>query len=246
VPAGGRHVQGNVLDPAFASFVGLRPVAMRYGMTIGELALLLNDAPRAGGEPAAELHVVPMDGWRRSMTFDETGLPWVAPSPNLPSVESAFHYPGTVLFEGTNLSVGRGTSRAFQQIGAPWLDGGALAARLSARRLPGVRVEPVTFTPEDPADGKFAGEQVHGVRLTVTDPATYDPTLTAAAALLEARRLAGDRWEWNERHFDRLAGTDRLRRQVEEGFALDEIAGLWAAEREPFTRLRASHLLYPP
>jgi uncharacterized protein YbbC (DUF1343 family) len=185
-----------------------------------------------------------MEGWRRSMSFEETGLQWVAPSPNLPDLETAIHYPGTVLFEGTNLSVGRGTGRPFQHVGASWLDGEALAARLGTYALPGVRIEPVTFTPVDPGDGKFAGEAVRGIRFLVTDRDRYDPTVTAVVALLEARRQAGDRWAWNESHFDRLAGTDRLRLAIDALRPLDEIVTSWKAERERFASLREHYLLY--
>jgi uncharacterized protein YbbC (DUF1343 family) len=240
VPTGAERSQGNVLDPAFATFVGLHPVPMRIGMTTGELARLLHGDHGIGGE----LSVVPVQGWRRSTWFDETGLPWVAPSPNMPDLESATHYPGIVLFEGTNLSVGRGTPRAFQQIGAPWLDGEALARALAAYDLPGVRFEAVVFTPRDPGDDKFVGQEVRGVRLVVTDRASYDPTVTAVAALLAARRLAGDHWEWRIAHLDRLAGTDRLRAAVEEGLPLESIVAPWTAERARFDATRARWLLY--
>ncbi|HZD05732.1 MAG TPA: DUF1343 domain-containing protein [Longimicrobiales bacterium] len=240
-PIGGLRVQGNVLDTAFASFVGMYPVPMRHGMTAGELARLY--VGEFGVE--VELHVVPADGWTRDMSFEDTGLPWVPPSPNMPSPESALHYPGTCLFEGTSLSVGRGTSRAFQWIGAPWLDGPTLAERLNGRAVPGVRFEGVRFTPEDPGDGKFDGLEVEGVRFVATDPAVYDPTVAAVAALLETRRMSGERWTWRADHFDRLAGTDRLRRMVEEGRPLDEIVAPWAAQLDAFRALRAPYLLYP-
>ncbi len=152
-PIGGRLVQGNVLDTAFASFVGLYPVPMRYGLTPGELARWINAAYHVG----AELTVVPVQGWRRGVWYDETALPWVPPSPNMPSLESATHYPGTCIFEGTNLSVGRGTPIAFQQIGAPWIDSDTLAARMNALGLAGVRFEATSFTPDRPGDGKYPG-----------------------------------------------------------------------------------------
>lgn len=239
-PLGGRLVQGNVLDTAYASFVGRHPVPMRHGMTVGELARLINDRHGVG----VELHVVPARGWTRDQWFDETGLPWVAPSPNMPSLASATHYPGTCLFEGTNLSVGRGTDRPFQQVGAPWLDGRELARRLERRPLQGVRFRPVRFTPRDPGDGKYGGREVRGVRFVVTDRHRYDPTRAAVAALLEARRLAGDKWTWRTRHFDRLAGGDRLRRTVDAGRPLEEIVGPWAEEREAFRDVRTDYLLY--
>ena len=240
VPTGGTHVQGNVLDPAFATFVGLHPIALRSGMTTGELARLFHAEHGVGGE----LHVVPVGGWRRDTWFDATGLTWVAPSPNIPDLESATHYPGTVLFEGTNLSVGRGTERAFQWIGAPWLDGDALVSRLATYRLPGVRVEPALFTPIDPGDDKYAGETVRGVRFVVTDRAAYDPVTTAVAALLEARRLAGGRWEWRIEHFDRLAGSDGVRHEIDALRPLDEIVAQWADGRERFRTRRERALLY--
>ncbi len=240
-PIGGTLVQGNVLDPAFSSFVGMYPVPMRHGMTPGELALLL----RGEFGVEVELHVVPAEGWRRGMSFEETGLPWIAPSPNMPSVESALHYPGTCLFEGTGLSVGRGTPRPFQQIGAPWLDGVELARRLNAYGLADVRFEAVRFTPVDPGDGKFGGVEVGGVRFVATGPG-YDPTVAAVAALREARLLAGDRWVWRARHFDRLAGTDRLRKGVEAGLPLSALTEGWEEELARFRVLRERYLLYPP
>lgn len=240
-PIGGSLVQGNVLDPTFATFVGMYPVPMRHGMTVGELARLF---VREFGV-RVDLHVVPVAGWRRSTWYDETGLPWIPPSPNMPDLESATPYPGTCLFEGSNLSVGRGTDRAFQQIGAPWLDGEALAARLNAYGLAGVRFEPVAFTPQEPSDERFDGETVHGVRFVVTDRERYDPTEAGVAALLEARDQAGERWEWKTEHFDRLAGTDRLRQAIEAGRTLDDIVSAWAAEREAFMEMRGGVLLYP-
>ncbi|MFP3949382.1 MAG: DUF1343 domain-containing protein, partial [Longimicrobiales bacterium] len=134
--------------------------------------------------------------------------------------------------------------RAFQQIGATWLDGGELARRVSARGLPGVSVEAVRFTPRDPSDGKFGGVEVSGVRLRVTDPDRYDPTLTGVALLVEARRLAGDRWQWREAHFDRLAGTDELRRGLEEGLDVGALTAEWPAQLQAFEALRSPALLY--
>ncbi len=239
-PIGGVAVQGDVLDPAYATFVGLFPVPMRHGMTPGELARMMV------GEfgVRVELHVVPADGWRRTMIFPETGLPWVAPSPNMPSVESALHYPGTCLFEGTNLSAGRGTELAFQVIGAPWLDGEALAAAVNAYGIPGVRIEATRFTPLDPSDGKFGGQAVEGVRLTALDP-DYDPTLVALAILRESRDLSGERWEWRVSHFDRLAGTDRLREGIEAGLPVDSLRAGWDEALAEFQALREQYLIYP-
>ncbi len=240
-PIGGALVHGNVLEPEHSSFVGLYPVPMRHGMTAGELASMINDHFEVG----AQLHVVPAAGWEREAWFDQTGLPWVNPSPNMPSLESATHYPGTCLFEGTNLSVGRGTPLAFQQIGAPWLDGAALAERLNAYRLSGVRFEAVTFTPSAPHDRKYDGELVNGVLFIATDRGVYDPTQAAVAALIEARRLAAERWEWKVGHFDRLAGTERLREQIEAGAQLADVTSGWNDQLAAFEQIRARYLLYP-
>lgn len=238
-PIGGVTVQGTVLDPAFSTFVGLYPVPMRHGMTPGELARLY--VGEFGIQ--VELHVVPVGGWRREMTFPETGLPWIPPSPNMPSVESALHYPGTCLFEGTPISVGRGTDEAFQILGAPWLDGEVLAGRLAEYGIPGVLFEAIRFTPVSPGDGKFDGQAIPGVRLVATSD-DYDPTMAALALLLETRRMSGDRWEWRIGHFDRLAGTDQLRLGLEAGLALEELREGWDEALDRFRALRGPYLIY--
>jgi len=238
-PIGGDPVQGNVLDPDYSSFVGLYPIPMRHGLTAGEFARM------AVGEfgVRVDLSVAVADGWRRTMPFADTGIPWIAPSPNMPSVESALHYPGTCLFEGTPISVGRGTDRAFQQVGAPWLDGGRLAARLQALAVPGVRFVAVSFAPENPGDGKFGGTEVQGVRLEADGPA-YDPTLAALALLVEIKAMSGDRWSWRVGHFDRLAGTDALRNALDAGVSYRELAQGWGDGLEEYVDRRAAYLLY--
>jgi uncharacterized protein YbbC (DUF1343 family) len=238
-PIGGA-VQGNVLEPAFATFVGRYPVAMRHGMTLGELARYYQGEVGIEGD----LHVVPVDAWRRDTPFADTGLPWIQPSPNMPDVESATHYPGTCLFEGTVLSVARGTEAPFQQIGAPWLDGEALAEAMNGYGLNGVRFEPVRFTPNAPSDGKFDGVEVEGVRLVATS-ADYDPTQAAVALLVETHRMSGARWGWLQAHFDRLAGTDRLRQAIDAGAGLDEIQSDWRDELDAFKQVRERYLIYP-
>ena len=240
-PIGGQHVQGNVLDEGFASFVGPLPVAMRHGMTVGELALMFNAESGLG----IDLRVVPSAGWRRSQWFDDTSLPWTSTSPNMPDLESASHYPGTCLLEGTGVSVGRGTDRPFQQIGAPWVDGEALKRAVEAHALPGVRFAAVNFTPVGAGDEKFEGVSIPGIRLEVTDRAAYDPTRAALALLLEMRAMAGPAWEWRPESFDRLAGTDRLRRDIEAGVPVAEILDRWQGARSRFERMRARYLLYP-
>ena len=238
-PIGG-DVNGPTLNSAFASFVGPYPIPVRHGMTIGELAHLFT------GEFNIEvdLHVVPTVGWTRNLWFDDTGLVWVPPSLNMPTLESATHYPGTCLFEGTNFSVGRGTTEAFQLLGSPWLDGALWVERLAGYNLPGVRIEISEFTPQDPSDGKFDGVTMTGIRLVVTNRTSYDPVLTAVAALLEARRLSGKDWVWNKNHFDRLAGYDGLRLAIDRGDELEKIVESWNRDRSEFEELRRPYLIY--
>jgi uncharacterized protein YbbC (DUF1343 family) len=208
-------------------------------MTPGELARMY----RGEFGIEADLHVVPLRGWRRAQHFADTGLPWLAPSPNMPSEESALHYAGTCLFEGANISVGRGTPLPFQQIGAPWLDGDALAERLTGYGLAGVRFDPVTFTPEDVAGRRFAGTEVYGVRFVAVGDG-YDPTHAAVAAIVEARSMSGDRWEWRAAHFDRLAGTDALRLGIEAGLELRQLLEGWDDDLRAFGVVRGKYLIY--
>ncbi len=237
-PIGGVAVQGPVLDTAFASFIGMLAVPIRHGLTIGELARLGADRLGLSGG----LIVVPVAGWVRNQWFDQTGLPWVRPSPNMPSLESATHYPGLVVFEGTNLSVGRGTPIAFQVVGAPWLDPARVRATLG--EIPGVATADTTFTPVAPADGKYAGERLPALRFRVADRRTYDPTLLAARLLAAIRQVHPDRLTFNARSFDRLAGSDRWRLAVLRGESGDQTWQSWQTGVAEFKRLREPYLLY--
>lgn len=239
-PIGGR-VQGNVLDPAFRSFVGSLAMPMRPGMSLGELARLANQELRLG----SDLRVVPAAGWRRSQTLWDVGLPFLPPSPNLKDLESLFHYPGTCLFEGTALSVGRGTDASYRQIGASWLDPARVIAALPRSRLPGVAFRPVRFTPIQPADGKFAGVAVQGIRLVLTDEPRYDPTLTAIALLTAIYRVHGDSIGFRATGFDRLAGGTALRQAVLAGRDPFDIAEAWQVARSRWLADRQAVLIYP-
>jgi uncharacterized protein YbbC (DUF1343 family) len=239
-PIGGM-VQGNVLQQGFISMVGRLAVPMRHGMTLGELARLAAAELRL----ATVLSVVPVGGWRRTQALDDTGLPFIPPSPNLRSIESLFHYPGLCLFEGTNLSVGRGSDAPFEQIGAPWLDTAAVLASVRSLELPGVRFSGVEFTPRRPGDGKFADTLVAGVRLQVTDRSSYDPTATAIHLLAAVRSLHPGRLGWIPAHFDRLAGESALRTAIEAGADPGPIIQGWRAERLRFEARRQPFLLYP-
>jgi uncharacterized protein YbbC (DUF1343 family) len=237
-PIGGVLVQGPVLDPAFRSFVGMLPVPLRHGMTMGELALMGNRILGLG----ADLVVIPAAGWQRRLWFDETGLPWVRPSPNMPDLESAAHYPGTVLFEGTNLSVGRGTPVAFGVVGAPWMSPREVIARMEVPA--GVSVGDTVVVPRRPSDGKYDGMRLPAVRLRVTDRAVYDPVRAAVALLVAVRRVHGDVLVIDPRRFDPLAGGSALREAVEAGRGAGEIAAEWEVPLERFRRLREGFLLY--
>ncbi len=245
-PIGGVDVEGPMLRAGFESFVGQYPIPLRHGMTVGELAQLFNTHFEIG----ATLDVVQMTGWTRSAYHDETGLPWVMPSPNLPTLESAVVYPGGVLFEGTNVSEGRGTTRPFELVGAPWIDGDALTDALTASELPGVTFRPVQF---EPTFQKHAGQSCGGCQIHVVNRVAFQPVLVAVALMQALRRQAPDRFGWREppyeyehikRPIDILAGTDQLVQQLDADLDAHEIARSWSAEVEAFGEIRERYLLY--
>ena len=241
-PIGGIAVQGNVRtrvgDPDSA-FVGFLPIAMRHGMTLGELARMANDALNIG----ADLVVVPAAGWTRDLLYDQTSLPWVKPSPNMPDLESALHYPGLCLFEGTNVSVGRGTTTAFQVLGAPWLNPSRVIDRIARPALAGVEVTPAAFTPVGPTDGKYAGVELPALRFRVTDRAKYDPTKLAVALLVAIRATHPAELQFRSQSFDRLAVGPQLRLAVEAGKSAAEIWAAWDADLASFREGRAKYLI---
>src|SRR5262245_5723967 len=245
-PLGGVALEGNVADPRFASFVGRFPLPVRHGMTIGELAMYLN-AEHAFG---CALTVVPMRGWRRAMRWEDTGRPWVAPSPNMPATSTATVYPGGCLIEATNLSEGRGTTRPFELLGAPFLDGRRLADALTRARLPGVAFRPAAF---EPAFHKWNGRLCRGVQVHVTDASRFRPFITYLAIIVEARRQARGRFAWRRPPYeferrrwpmDLLCGGDGIRRSIERGASLRRLADAWEPDLQRFRRARRPHLLY--
>jgi uncharacterized protein YbbC (DUF1343 family) len=238
-PIGGL-VQGNVLDSATPSAVARLPVAMRHGMTLGELARLANTALGIG----ADLTVVPVAGWRRAMALDETGLPLVPPSVNLRTMQGLFHYPGLCLFEGTSLSVGRGSDAPFEQIGAPWLDTAAVLGALRGARIPGVQFTSVRFTPRHPGDRKYPDQRLAGIRLRVTDRAAYDPTRAALHLLAAIRARHPAEIGLDPERFDRLAGGPALRLALERGEAPEAIVRSWDEGRARFLARRRPALIY--
>jgi uncharacterized protein YbbC (DUF1343 family) len=245
-PLGGAIVEGNIPDPAFASFVGLYPLAARPGLTIGELARYLQREHGLGGE----VDVVGLRGWRRAMQWEDTGLPWVAPSPNMATPDTARVYPGGCLIEGTNMSEGRGTTRPFEWVGAPWLDAHAYADALAAERLPGVVFRPARFRP---TFQKWAGRLCGGVQVHVTDQARFKPFLTGLAIIAVARRLAPRAFRWRRPPYefehrrlpiDILLGTDRIRHAIERGQPLGAIERSWGSDLAKWRRRRAAALAY--
>jgi uncharacterized protein YbbC (DUF1343 family) len=245
-PIGGTQVEGPMLLAGYESFVGLYPIPMRHGMTIGELARLFNEHFGIG----AKLDVMAMEGWRREMYHDTAGAPWVMPSPNMPTLDTAIVYPGTVLFEGTNVSEGRGTTRPFELIGAPWVADERFADALNARRLAGVHFRPTVF---EPTFHKHAKTSCGGVQVHVTDRTRFEPVL-AGVLLTEAFRAAAPdifawrqppyEYEYEKLPFDILAGTSDTREQIEAGVPAEAIARSWRPAVADFLRLREQFLLY--
>ena len=245
-PIGGEHIGGPMLRSGFESFVGQFPIPLQHGMTIGELARFFNDACGIG----ADLTVIPMDNWDRGMFYEDTRLPWVMPSPNIPTVDATVVYPGTVLFEGTNVSEGRGTTRPFELIGAPWVDAEALAATLTGYGLPGVHFRPVVF---EPTFQKHAKQACAGCQIHVLDRVAFRPVDTAVAVLVEIRAQNRSKFEWRpppyeyehtKLPFDILAGSSELREQVERDVPVQKIAGSWAPDHERFRATREPFLMY--
>jgi uncharacterized protein YbbC (DUF1343 family) len=245
-PVGGLAIEGTILRPECVSFVGQFPIPLRHGMTIGELARLFNQEFSIG----AALDVVPLDGWQRRMYFDETGLPWVIPSPNLPTLDSTIVYPGAVLVEGTMLSEGRGTTRPFELIGAPWIDGESLASAMNARGLPGVHFRATFF---EPTFQKHAKQTCGGCQLHVTDRDAFQPVRTAVELIDGFKRENPSAFAWRQPPYeyehdkwpiDILYGSDELRTTIDSGGDLSPLIASWKAAEEAFRKTREKYLIY--
>ena len=245
-PIGGIEIEGITLEPGCESFVGLFPIPTRHGMTIGELARLFNDAFGIH----ADLEVIPLQGWSREMYFDQTSLPWVMPSPNIPTLDSALVFPGTVHLEGTNISEGRGTTRPFELVGAPWVKAERFAARLNARNLPGVFFRPAVF---EPTFQKHARVPCGGAQIHVLDRAVFKPVLTGIAIIDAVREADPASFAWkpppyeyehDKQPIDVIAGAKWFRQAIDAGERAESIAARWDASVRDFRRLRQPFLLY--
>ncbi|MCI0661320.1 MAG: DUF1343 domain-containing protein [Acidobacteria bacterium] len=245
-PIGGLGIEGNILEPGHESFVGMFSIPMRHGMTVAELARMFNEEFRIG----CDLEVAPMRGYRREFWFTDTGAPWVIPSPNIPTPDTAVVYPGMVFVEGTKISEGRGTTRPFEFSGAPYANSHQLAEYLNGHKLPGVHFRPHSFLP---AFQKSAGSICHGVQIHVLDREVYRPVITGIALIKAFHDLYPDDFQWqappyeyvhDRLPFDVIAGTSKLRGQIENGVSIDEIADSWRAGEEEFAERRKPYLLY--
>ena len=245
-PINGRQVSGNVLEPEHASFVGLFAIPTRHGMTLGELAQMFNEHFAIG----CDLEVVKLQGWERSHWLDETAAPWVLPSPNMPTLDSATVFPGTVHFEGTQLSEGRGTTRPFELIGAPYIDPEEYARTLNEMNLAGVFFRSCVFRP---TFQKHAGISCGGVQLHVTDRNEFEPVVTGVAMVKAAYDLYRSEFRWKDppyeyvydrNPFDVIAGTSSIREAFEQGTAAEEIQRSWSGAFNDFMKVRERYLLY--
>lgn len=245
-PINGVAVEGNLLEEGFESFVGQFEVPTRHGMTAGELSKMFNEHWGIG----CELEVVKLDGWSRELWFDETDAPWVLPSPNMPTLDSATIFPGTVHLEGTQVSEGRGTTRPFELVGAPYVEAGAFARRLESEGLPGVRFRATNFLP---TFQKHAGVTCGGVQIHVQDRQELRPVITGLALVKTLFELYREDFRWKEppyeyvfdkNPFDVISGTDRLRNAFERGDSLEDLERSWQSELSEFERVRQKYLLY--
>jgi uncharacterized protein YbbC (DUF1343 family) len=246
-PIGGTRVEGNMLRPESASFVGPYPLPMRHGFSLGELARFYNVTQKIG----CDLEVIPARGWRRNDYYDATGLPWVLPSPNLPTLDGAIVYPGQVLLEGTNLSEGRGTTRPFELFGAPFLEPGRILAHLQGIELPGVILRTACF---EPTFHKWAGELCRGFQFHVTDRSTFKPYFTTLALLAAIRQLYPEQFAWRQPPyeyetvrlpFDLLTGDSAIRIGMENGLSVADLEATWQEDLGRFMEVRREFLLYP-
>jgi uncharacterized protein YbbC (DUF1343 family) len=240
-PINGRQVEGNILEPEFSTFVGLHPTPVRHGMTVGELATMINDQGWLKDGVKAKLIVIPVKGWRRDQWYDQTDLTFIKTSPNMPNVDTAAVYPGMCLFEGTNLSEGRGTDTPFLIFGAPWIDAQKLTDRLNALNLAGVQFEPTSYTP---TGSKFRDQQCHGSKFIFTDRDRFEPYWCGIQIVNTIYQMYPDQFEWRIAHFDRLCGSASIRQTIIAQSSLDDLRANWQKDLNNFLKIRQKYLLY--
>ena len=245
-PINGLSVEGNCLNPEWASFVGRYPIPMRHGLTIGEIALLFNDHFGIG----CDLEVIPMQGWQRQMLFSQTGLPWLAPSPNLPTPASALVYPGQVIWEGTNVSEGRGTTQPFEFLGAPFIDIEKILTSMGGNRIPGAVLRPMVF---EPTANKWQQTRCHGFQIHVTEPGKFQPYRTSLRLLQAVIKNHKKRFRWKQPPYeyeyeklpiDLIIGDQTVRRRLEDMDDIDNIEQSWKEELEEFKETSSRYRLY--
>ncbi len=245
-PIGGTAVEGNLLKEQLRSFVGVYPLPMRHGLTIGEAAGIFNTQHRIG----CDLEVIPMEGWKRTMYFQETGLYWIPPSPNMPSPTTALVYPGQVILEGTNLSEGRGTTTPFEILGAPFIDPFRLHYNLAGKDLPGIHLREVFF---QPTFHKWQGEVCGGLQIHITDPDSYKPYVTSLTIIQEIHSLYPRDFSWRNPPYeyeeekmpiDLISGDDSIREAIEQGRDVNQLEASWKEELDQFREMAKHHFLY--
>ncbi|GAM12950.1 alternate gene name yzbB [Mesobacillus selenatarsenatis SF-1] len=242
-PLGGQKVEGPVLETEYKSFVGNYEIPLRHGMTVGELARLFNEEFNIG----ANLTVVEMDRWKRTMNYDDTPLEFVMPSPNMPTLDTAFVYPGAALIEGTNVSEGRGTTKPFELIGAPFINSDDLSAKLNSLNLPGVKFRAASFTP---TFSKHAGKLSHGIQIHITDQDSFEPIVTGLHIVKTIHDMYPENFQFRAEDsrgisfFDLLTGNGWIREEIEAGTSVEDIQNMWEAELNEFKQVREKYLLY--
>lgn len=238
-PINGKDMEGPLLEyPEYSSFVGLYPIPVRHGMTTGELAQLFNDRFL---EKKVNLTIIPVEGWERKMWLDQTNLPWIIPSPNIPTLDTATVYPGQVFLEGTNISEGRGTTKPFELFGAPWIDGHELAIRLNALLLPGAAFREAWFTP---TFSKYEGELCGGAQVHILDREKYKPFETALHIIKTVKDLYPDKFRFHQEYFDKIMGTSRIREALQRGEDIQNIIESYDQALKDFSEMRKSYLIY--
>lgn len=247
-PIAGTYVDGPVRHDTLKSFVAFGKIPIAHGMTVGELAMMYNGEGWLENGIKADLHVIQMENWKRTMWYDETGLRWIRPSPNMPTLATATVYTGTCLFEGVNISEGRGTKRPFEYIGAPWIDAIRVIGQLKNAPLQGVKFRPIEFTPAQAPHNarppKYNGELCKGIFVIATDRTAFEPVQVGLYLLWAIKKTHPDKMQWRLPSFDRLSGTASFRMMLDEGKSPEEISAAWKADLERFRRVRAKYLLY--